>query len=75
MSQWSVEVTSWERLKHDRQREFLSLAGNAGGEWWGDGRILLSAYPQAHRLSASARARGFFVQMKPSDYDRYSSGQ
>ena len=68
MSQWSVEVAFWERLKRDRQREFLRLAGDVGGEWWGDGRIVLSAFPQAHRLSASARARGFYVQLKPSSF-------
>jgi hypothetical protein len=73
MGEWSVEVSAWDRLRRDRQREFLMLAGEAGGEWWGDGRIVLRAYPEAHRLSASARAHGFFVRLKPSDVDRYSA--
>jgi hypothetical protein len=65
MSQWSIEVPSWPRLNHARRQEFLRLAGDAGGEWWGAGRILLSAYPAAHRLSFVARIRGFHVRMLP----------
>ena len=61
---WRVEVLSWPRLAHDRQHEFLQMAGEAGGEWWGGGRIVLSAYPAASRLSAHARAHGFFVRLE-----------
>jgi hypothetical protein len=65
MSQWSIEVASWPRLTNARRREFLRLAGDAGGEWWGAGRIHVGAYPNANRLSTSARKRGFHVRVKP----------
>ncbi len=61
---WRVEVLSWPRLPPERQRQFLQMAGEAGGEWWGNGRILLQAYPQAYRLSATARALGFYVRLE-----------
>jgi hypothetical protein len=67
MGQWSIEVGSWKRLKRDRQREFLRLVGEAGGEWWGEGHFVLPAYPQAHRLGTTARARGFYVRIGPSE--------
>jgi hypothetical protein len=61
---WKVEVSAWPRLKRERQHEFLQLAGDMGGEWWGGGCIVVPGYVDACRLSFKARALGFFVRME-----------
>ena len=66
MSQWSIEVASWSRLNHERRREFLRIAGDAGGEWWGGGRVIVRAWRDAERISTSVRARGLHVRMTPA---------
>lgn len=67
MSLWRVEVEWWPRLPHKRQREFLTLAGNFGGEWWGGGRVVIPGVEDALELSSSARCHGFFVRMDPAE--------
>jgi hypothetical protein len=69
---WRVEVLAWPCLAPARQREFLELAGRAGGEWWGGGRIVVPDYPNACQLSSCARARGFLVLLEPSNPSSYS---
>jgi len=61
---WRIEVPSWARLEPDRRREFLALAGDFDGEWWGNGCFVVSGVADAQRLSHSARARGFFVSVR-----------
>jgi hypothetical protein len=69
VSLWRVEIPGWSRLQPDRQREFLILAGDFGGEWWGEGCVLVPGVADAHRLSHSARVRGFFVNMRLESMD------
>jgi hypothetical protein len=61
---WRIEVASWGRLESNRRREFLELAGDFSGEWWGNGCFVVSGVAEAQRLSRSARARGFCIHVR-----------
>jgi hypothetical protein len=72
-----VELTGWSVLPRALRRQYLTIVGNYGGEWWGQGRAHFTDGSAAQccvrDVSSRLGLRAFLLSVLPAAETRAQS--